>query len=278
MRKLSSYVFTYDPGKTDLPERNPTHPKLVILAGWMDARDVHLAKYVSRYQDTYPNASIVLVKFFMREAIITAKATSAVQPVLWYMQSLVEAGILSAEPSAPEILVHLFSNGGSTTMQSMYAGYRRAFGAPFPLHAAVFDSCPGLHGFASSYNALTASFPNGLARSLFSPFIVLMILATWIWYTPFGFIAGEDFLSKNARILNDPRLVRQTNRTYIYGKADIMVDWRHVEMHARKAAAKGYNVTIETFDFSPHVAHMKTDRQRYWSIVDETWMNAIRSH
>jgi len=280
MKELSSYVFTYEPSETDLAPPNSARPKLIVLAGWMDARDLHLAKYISHYQNTYPSASILLIKFFMREAVITSKAASAVQPALWYLQSLIEAGTLSATPSTPEILVHLFSNGGSTTMQNMYTGYKNmpsSGGLPFPLHAAVYDSCPGMHAFSSSYNALTASFPNGLTRSLFSPFIVLMILATWIWYRPFGFVAGEDFLTKNARILNDPKLVRQTNRTYIYGKADIMVDWRHVEMHARKATAKGFSVRMEPFDFSPHVAHMKTDRQRYWSIVDETWKKAINS-
>jgi hypothetical protein len=287
MKELSPYVFTYEPSEEDPSPSNPAHPKLIVFAGWMDARDVHLAKYISHYQNTYPNASILLIKFFMREAVITSKAASAVQPALWYVQSLIEAGTLSATPSKPEILVHLFSNGGSTTMQAMYTGYKRMSSSssssssgelPFPLHAAVYDSCPGLHAFSSSYNALIASFPNGLARSLFSPFIVLMILATWIWYTPFGFIAGEDFLTKNARVLNDPKLVKQTNRTYIYGKADIMVDWRHVETHARKAMAKGFSVRVEPFDSSPHVAHMKTDRQRYWSIVDETWKNAINLH
>ncbi|KAI1813824.1 hypothetical protein GGS20DRAFT_577307 [Poronia punctata] len=285
MKRLTSYVFTYEPSSerssSSSVTTNPTHPKLVILAGWMDAQDVHLAKYVSHYQMTYPNTPILLVKFFLREAVMTAKATSAVEPALWYLQSMIEAGTLSsAKPGStnnPEMLVHLFSNGGSTSMQKMYVGYKRLFGQTFPPHAAVYDSCPGMHAFASSYNALMASFPSGLVRSIFSPFIVLMILATWIWYTPLGFLAGEDFLTKNARILNDPALVKQTNRTYIYGKADMMVDWRHVEDHARRASCKGFRVRTESFDYSPHVAHMKTDRQRYWSIVDQTWKQAINS-
>ncbi|RYC65254.1 hypothetical protein CHU98_g941 [Xylaria longipes] len=120
-----------------------------------------------------------------------------------------------------------------------------------------------------------AGFPRGLLRFIVAPFIILMIITSWIWHIPLRFIAGEDFLSKNARVLNDRDLVKQSNRTYIYGKADTMVDWHHIRMHAKKAFGKGFDVRTEAFENSPHVAHMRTDSKRYWRIVEETWNKAI---
>ncbi|KAI1110142.1 hypothetical protein F5Y14DRAFT_430080 [Nemania sp. NC0429] len=275
MTKLSPYVFTYEPGEARIASGAASGPKVIVLAAWMDARDVHIAKYIAHYQSTYPNATILLLKFVVKEAIFTPVANSVVQPAVWYLRSLVNAGDLSATPAHPEILVHVFSNGGATSMRNVYASYSQIFGQPFPLHCAVFDSCPGLHAFSTSYNALIAGFPRGLLRLLVAPFIVLVILNTWIWHVPLGFIGGEDFLSANARVLNDPKLVKQTNRTYIYGNADTMVDWRHIERHAKRAILNAFDVRKEIFDNSPHVAHMRTDSQRYWLIVEETWKKAV---
>ncbi|KAI0485830.1 hypothetical protein F4859DRAFT_472540 [Xylaria cf. heliscus] len=275
MTKLSAHVFTYEPSETRPSSAKASDPKLIVLAAWMDAQDVHVAKYIAHYQSMYPNTAILLVKFVMKEAMLAPVANSAVQPAVWYLRSLINAGDLSATPDHPEILVHVFSNGGATSMQNLYVSYNRLFGRPFPLHCAVFDSCPGLHAFSTSYNALIAGFPRGVLRLLAAPFIILMIITAWLWHIPFGFVTGEDFLTKNARVLNDRDLVKQSNRTYIYGKADTMVDWHHIEKHAKKAISKGLDVRKEAFENSPHVAHMRTDGERYWHIVEETWNKAI---
>ncbi|KAI1366314.1 hypothetical protein F5Y08DRAFT_301315 [Xylaria arbuscula] len=274
MTKLSPHVFTYEPSETRAAA-STSGPKLILFAAWMEAADLHISKYIAYYQTVYPDATIMLIKFVMREAMLAPVATNAVQPAVWHLRSMISAGALSATPERPEILVHLFSNGGATTMQNVYSSYADLFGQPFPLHCTVFDSCPGLHAFVKSYNALITSFPKGPLRFLMAPFVILMILLAWLWHIPFGFIAGEDFLTRNARVLNDPKVVNQTNRTYIYSPADTMVDWRHIEKHADRAASKGFNVRREIFYDSAHVTHMRADAKRYWSIVDETWKKAV---
>ncbi|KAI1178211.1 hypothetical protein F4777DRAFT_576267 [Nemania sp. FL0916] len=275
MTKLSPYLFTYEPSETRAAPSTALDPKLVIVAAWMDAREVHIAKYIAHYQSVYPDAAILLIKFVMKEAMLAPVANSVVQPAAWYVRSLVNAGTLSTAPAHPEILAHVFSNGGATSMQNIYVSYRRIFGQPFPMHCAVFDSCPGLHSFSASYNALMAGFSQILTRLLVAPFIMLIILTTWVWHGPLGFLGGEDFLTKNARTLNDRGLVKQSTRTYIFGKADSMVQWRHIEKHAKDAVLKGFDVRTEVFENSPHVAHMRTDSQRYWLIVEESWRKAI---
>jgi hypothetical protein len=279
MTKHSSYIFTYEPSETRPASSNTaSDPKLIVFAAWMDAQDVHIAKYITHYQSIYPYSTILLVKFVMKEAMLSPVANSAVQPAVWYLRSLMNAGDLAATPTHPEILLHVFSNGGATSMRNIFVSYERIFRQPFPLHTIVFDSCPGLYSFFSAYNALMAGFPQGLLRFIVAPFIILMMITSWIWQSPLNFISGEDFLTKNARVLNDRNLVKQTNRTYIYGKADTMVDWRHIEKHAQAAVSAGYGVRKESFENSPHVSHMRTDRQRYWLIVEDTWKKAIATH
>ncbi|OTB04617.1 hypothetical protein M426DRAFT_22756 [Hypoxylon sp. CI-4A] len=276
MKQLSPSVYFYEP--ETIVEQHPSDPrvpKLVLVASWMDAQDKHIANYTIRYQTIYPNSRILLIKFNPKESIFTLSPQRNVEPGVVYLRSLIDSGVLSASPTQPEILVHVFSNGGSSTMRLLYQAFQSRTGHPFPLHTAVYDSCPGLYAFKSIFSAFIVGFPQGIARLIATPFITAFIVCLWTWHNPLKIIGGEDPLLKNSKILNDLDLVKQTNRSYIYGKADVMVDWKDVEKHADQAAAKGLAVRREVFGRSPHVTHVKLDGNRYWRIVKETWEAAI---
>ncbi|OTB14886.1 hypothetical protein K445DRAFT_318795 [Daldinia sp. EC12] len=275
MKKLSPFVYIYEPESIVTPTTTRLRvPKLIFVASWMDAQDLHIAKYITRYQAIYPTSKIVLAKFVYKESMSPSLAREVVEPAFAFLRSELDAGFLSASPSEPEILMHLFSNGGSTTIRTLYELFQSQTGRPFPLHAAVYDSCPGLFSFSTTYNVLIINFPKGLFRLVATPFVTTFVSCLWIVHA-FRFIIGENFMAVNWRVLNDLDLVKQTNRSYIYGKADVMVDWRHVEMHAKEAAAEGLDVRPELFEGSPHVSHMRSDGERYWRIVTETWERAI---
>ncbi|KAI0006430.1 hypothetical protein F4779DRAFT_596501 [Xylariaceae sp. FL0662B] len=283
MTKLSPFVYIYEPDKETLsqqqpqpqqPAAPPATPKLILIASWMDAQDSHIAKYLAQYQSIYPHSTILLVKF-AKSGIFLASSSRPVQPAISYLRSGLSSGFLSASPARPEILVHVFSNGGSITMQNLYRAFREQTGRAFPLHAAVYDSCPGLYSFGSAYNAMILGFPGAFARLVAAPLICALILGLWVCHYPLKFLFGEDVFLRNARVLNDRDLVEQRNRSYIYGRADVMVDWRDVEKHATAASAAGIVVRRELFDRSPHVSHMRTDGERYWRIVTETWEKSL---
>ncbi|KAI1472085.1 uncharacterized protein F4812DRAFT_416530 [Daldinia caldariorum] len=274
MKKLSPFVYIYEPESVVTPETTRLRvPKLIFVASWMDAQDLHIVKYITRYQAVYPTSTIVLAKFVLKESVSPSLLRNAVEPAFTYLRSQLDAGFLSASPREPEILMHLFSNGGSTTIRTLYELFQFRTGRPFPLHAAVYDSCPGIFSFSTIYSVLILNFPRGFLRFIATPIIILFVTCLWIIHA-FRFITGEDYLSANWRVFNDLDLVKQTNRAYIYSKADVMVDWRHVEMHARQAAAEGLDVRTEVFEHSTHVSHMRTDGERYWKIVTETWERA----
>ncbi|KAI1095258.1 hypothetical protein F5B19DRAFT_372426 [Rostrohypoxylon terebratum] len=276
MKKLSSFVRLYEPvevvgGQQPHPKSDLAAPKLILIASWMDARDLHIVKYITQYQSIYPTSKILLVKFVFKELVFASFTREVVGPALVYIRSQIDSEILSLSPAQPEILVHIFSNGGSATTRTLYQEFQAQTNHTFPLHVAVYDSCPGVYSFSTIYNVFMASFSGFFARLFAAPWITALVAWFWVWYRPLRILSGEDFLSANSRVHNDVDLVKQTTRSYIYGKADIMVDWKHVENHADQAAAKGFAVRREKFDSSPHVAHMRTCSDRYWMIIQETW-------
>ncbi|KAI5925324.1 hypothetical protein F4810DRAFT_659972 [Camillea tinctor] len=114
MTKLSPNISLYDPsgdttgiGADALPplassiNNKNVAPKLILICRWMDARDAHLAKYVTRYQALYPTAKIMLVKFTLTQLITNSKTRHVVMPVVTYLQNLVS----SSRASGPAKLV-----------------------------------------------------------------------------------------------------------------------------------------------------------------------------
>ena len=65
-----------------------------------------------------------------------------------------------------------------------------------------------------------------------------------------------------------------TPRLYLYSQADEMVPWTEVEEHAEEARKAGLDVRMERFEGSPHVAHARTDPERYWGAVKKVWEDA----
>jgi hypothetical protein len=112
-----------------------------------------------------------------------------------------------------------------------------------------------------------ASAPKGPWRGLIEVIVHVLNVYCWI-VTNLGYMYA---LVENSNFHNDPAENRETNRTYIYEKEDMMVDWTHVEAHAVTAEQKGFLVRREIFTESTHVGHARVDGLRYWKIVADTW-------
>ncbi|KAI1845375.1 hypothetical protein JX266_008470 [Neoarthrinium moseri] len=268
MTKLSPFVAIYEPAKGAASSATSGDPRLILVASWMDARDLHIAKYITRYQALYPTSNILLIKFNLKHIVWQSECIKAIQPAVSYLRSQVDSGYLSESPAQPEMLVHIFSNGGVASTKALFEDYEKKTGAVFPLHTTVYDSCPGLYSYWGAYNASMAGVPKGIWRWIMAP--VIHALDMYLWLMAVALKRPYNLII-NANWHNNPAKTRQTNRAYIYGKADDMVEWRHVELHADQAAANGYVVRKESFEGGTHVAHVRADEGRYWRIVRETW-------
>ncbi|KAK1688433.1 hypothetical protein BDP55DRAFT_605919 [Colletotrichum godetiae] len=270
MQELSPTTFLYDP-PSSVPD--PNSPKLVAIFSWMSAQDVHIAKYTSRYMAMYPSASILLVKCPFIHTLSTRISKRQIKPAVPVIRSLADSTPPPASSGtgtgqrAPQLLFHVFSNGGATNLAKfleLYADADRAGRLELPLHVTLYDSCPGGFHWMRSYRALSASMPRILA-----PLAHVFIGWFWLFHVPLGRVG---FFGKMWAALRQKALLgSERRRAYLYSKEDEMIYWGDVERHAEESAEAGFKVRKERFDGSQHVAHAKLDSSRYWGLVRDVW-------
>lgn len=143
----------------------------------------------------------------------------------------------------------------------------------------IFDSLPGNGKLRTAIRAHTASLQHHAYK------VIAAIPLTIIWCLIMGSsrIMGRLDPITALRIgLNDPSVLpwtsEKTPRVYIYGTDDRIIPSYAIEEHISEAKEeKGLAVTEEPFEGSNHVAHVRTDPNRYWVIVKDTWQQALKT-
>ncbi|TVY85461.1 Transmembrane protein [Lachnellula suecica] len=278
MTKLSPSVFFYRPAPST-SKATTNAPKLIFLATWMDAQDVHVAKYITRYQELYPTACILLAKSFFRYYFSPSSARREVAPAVDVIRDVLGE---TEDGEHPRMLVHIFSNGGSCIIYHLYDLCAETTPSPasaaskavlknqqlLPPHVTIFDSVPGRYSSGST-RAILVSLPAGWIRILAWPLVQL--LGLW-WIIKYRLLKMAQETQVWGLAHNDPGRALEICRAYIYSEADEFVDHRHVEEHADHAEINGYVVVRrDKFENSQHVAHARSDPDRYWSLVRSTW-------
>ncbi|OLN86192.1 Transmembrane protein 53 [Colletotrichum chlorophyti] len=262
MEELSPTTFLYDPPSA---ARDPNSPKLIAIFSWMSAQDTHIAKYTSRYMALYPSASILLVKCPFIHTLSSRISRRQIKPAVPIIRALADSTPHSEV--RPQLLLHVFSNGGATNFAKfldMYVDADRAGRLALPPHVTLYDSCPGTFHWMRSYRALSSSLPRVLA-----PLAHVLIGWFWLLHVPLGRVGffGKMWAALRQKAL----LASEKGRAYLYSKEDEMIYWGDVERHAAEAREVGFKVRQERFVGSPHVAHARLDGERYWGTVKELW-------
>ncbi|KAH8886292.1 hypothetical protein GQ53DRAFT_809825 [Thozetella sp. PMI_491] len=271
MQKLSDTVFFYQP--PDLPTISRTtsaptieqdrEPAVVLLLGWMDARDAHLAWFAQRYRIVFPRAAIVLVKARTVGLSVASIGRRDAQAAALPLRTVLGDGT----HSGMRLLIHAFSGGGSSSLYHLY----NLYGSPVPKHATIFDSTPGVWSYSFASNVLVAGVKNGLIKYLLAiPLSHVLAIISWLCISALAIAPDTQKIWATAH--NNPAKNLETRRTYMYSDVDKIVSKTAIETHADEAEAKGFIVwRRELFEGSGHVAHAKSDPERYWRVVKETW-------
>jgi len=269
METLSPIVSLYRP-----PARpaNPatalsdpaTPPKLILICSWTGARDIHIAKYITKYQTLYPTSQILLIKSPRSILLKPSTIPAAVSPAVPVIRSVFPSLDAGSDSSPPELMIHLFSNGGSSSLCALYTAFQPSI---LPPHITIFDSAPGASRVAGTVNFFTVGY-SSLQRAVFTPFIYLFA-AVVIAGISVGLV--PDSIAFWAASHNDKAKNREVGRAYLYSEEDDLVDWKDVERHAKQAEEKGFVVRREKFRGTPHVAHARLEGDRYWGVVREMW-------
>lgn len=278
--RLSRTVLLYSPSKAR-GEEDLKSPKLVVIASWMGADDTDIAQYINGYQKMYPALWILLVKSPFRWYYCSPRTCRRdIAPAAEVIRNICSYSV----DDTPQMIIHIFSNGGSCTVYTLYDLYWELMALCLPLankndallppHLTIYDSAPGGWTYTGSTTAILSSLSTRWRRVLLFPFVHLLGLWCTFKYKILE-VREEGALWSSAH--NDTVLVREIGRSYIYSEADRVTDYRDVERHAKQAKAKGFTVLHRQKHIdSGHVAHVKKYPFAYWKAVKESWELGLR--
>lgn len=135
-----------------------------------------------------------------------------------------------------------------------------------PLRTLCIDSAPGSNSLAGAINAFTIGIKSPFA--LYP--IYFLLIATWTVLKAFEaiFRPGPIFIDKiRSNLVDMTLLAKETRRLYIYSEADEAIRFQDVESHIEEVRLAGAHAVVEKYKSSPHVAHMRTDGDRYLNTI-----------
>ncbi|KAL2129558.1 hypothetical protein VTI74DRAFT_7607 [Chaetomium olivicolor] len=280
-KKLSNqvYVRAGEPSAQD-----PSHPTTVVIYSWGDAQPKHVVKYVDGYRQLYPHCRIVLILSPILKALYqTLEARSRTMiPVI----DAIYPGVLEApnsdtkEKIKERVLLHVMSNtGGMNCAATMNAYTTRTGGQLFPHHMLVCDSTPGSTHFLPNVGPWSRAMALGAARFFPWPFVMTQAMAAIFLgcLHGFGWLIGATSAAEfSTGAVNDTRFSdKGAKRLYLYSKEDDIICWEDIEKHAADARQKGWSVSAEIFEGTPHVGHMRAHPEKYWAVIAAGWKEAV---
>lgn len=271
-----TYLYTPDASTKTISNKGPKQPDLILLTSWMNASLRNVVKYTNHYQRLYPASSILAITSSSNDFFFNtpSKQQARFAPVVAAIRAIVETQDSSAAPSAnaPEILVHSLSNGGTGQLSILAKQYLEVTGTTLPATAMIYDSAPGKSRFKQGMNAFSVGLPKNPLINVTLRLIIALLLA--VCYTipaALGYATPADIMRKLLNSTDPEYLRKEAPRCYIYSDADMQILDHDVEDHANDAEARGFDVRRQKFLGTPHVDHMRTDPERYWKIVQDTW-------
>ncbi|KAI0143084.1 hypothetical protein GGR57DRAFT_508288 [Xylariaceae sp. FL1272] len=177
----------------------------------------------------------------------------------------------------PRLLLHVFSNAGSTMLYHVYTAFATASSSDasestvLPLHVAAFDSAPARFTYQTLFQGIIDGAPSA-ARIVITPVVYIYVAFVLVVITLLRLPGHIDDLGPRSH--NDPARVLEARRVYICGTADRITLAADVERHADEAEARCFCVQVEVFEGTKHVAHSRKDADRYWRVVGQLWEDA----
>ncbi|KIJ29433.1 hypothetical protein M422DRAFT_229263 [Sphaerobolus stellatus SS14] len=259
LNPIANDIYLSIPNGEEMDKVNDSDPRTVVIFGWMGAQLKHLQKYATLYHELYPSTPVLLV---------------CSHPRLWFQTKTIRlANFTPALAYLPisKVIYHAFSNGGCFRLAD-FLSLRPISTQSYS--TIVFDSCPGVYEIKATTLAFLAPFKSKILRFLARILIMSCFSLMSLWNR---LLRKTDIQQTAVRIpLNNGHLVRKDMpRAYIYSKSDKLVQSWAVEAHADEAEKKGYMTTRHVYLNSDHVAHFRTDPERYKRIIRDSWQIVV---
>ncbi|KAK3182029.1 hypothetical protein K4F52_006593 [Lecanicillium sp. MT-2017a] len=269
MTAVSATIATYTPSdvNSDDDATSGSSP-LIVLATWYAANDAHVAKYVKGYRAAFPQSRILILRNFASHFLLPQTVRSEMAQAAQMIYNATRDSNQLTEQGQPQMLLHVFSNGGCNTAHYLLEALQAhdaQHAPPLPSYTLILDSCPGYFEKESTYRATVQPLPAWAHPLVYVGLRIVFGIAYMLGVAPF-----QD---RNAASLLGGELVRyERSRAYLYSDTDAFVEWRDVEDHAARAEAAGFSVVVrEKFHGAGHVALARSEPERYWALVRRAW-------
>jgi hypothetical protein len=269
--RLSDTITLYQPNsaENETTTKYGTGPEMIILCTWFRALPKHIAKYIDAHQQRYPQAQILVIESTVGDMMYIPYSVQRARliPVVDVLKGIAAAN--------REILLHIFSNGGSNSAVQLAEAWCSSRSSPFPATSMVLDSCPGSPSLKLAADAVVSSTPKGSHW--------WAIIFAWTVVVPFvafpSLLGGSNVVASLRERLNDALLFStNTRRVYLCSATDLMVPQEDVVSHCESARSVGYGVDLVDFDGSAHVSHVMKDPSRYWGAVESVRAGTMSEH
>lgn len=286
----STYIFRPDPAPVNdntntnsQPTSTSPAPNLILLFPWTGAQPQHIAKYTSGYTLRFPSTPIMVIQTFINDLIYrtSSKRRQSLLPAITTILSSSSSSSSSSNLTT-NILLHAFSEGGSSTSVQFAKAYLSLTRTRLPIAALILDSCPGTLHLSRLASTARKTCPGQPQLQTLASIAAYAVIATYLGkYLLMGtrddrLDDPHDLNHRTKRALDDAALWPTTvPRAYLFSKADALIAWRSVLGHARRSERRGTPIFVEVFEESKHCAHIRDeeggDKKRYWAAVERVW-------
>lgn len=284
---LSPILHLYSPPAPPLASSTSStdaDPHLIVLATWMNAPPKLIRLYAGWYRMHFPSSRILLVTTDIAHIfwISSGRYDRLIRPAIAVIRASLSDEHSEARGTGTQrrIVSALYSNGGAFALTSLARIYRDTYNTPLPISALVLDSAPGSGGdVPSGRRAVLASLPPVMRRWPVRYLTIALMYALFAgyWLLLRLLLRKADPITQlRADLLDDTLLVNTGKRMYVYSGEDKMVGPKAVREHAAASGKAGWEVGMEEWHGSRHVAHAAKDPDRYWRVVRETFSESLK--
>jgi hypothetical protein len=243
-----------------------------------------VAKYIDGYRLLFPHTRFVLIFSPILKTLyqtLEARSRNMVPVIEAVYPETLKNPDTQTKPDE-RVLLHVMSNtGGINCAATMNAYTKHTKGAIFSHDMLVCDSTPGSTDFLPNVGRWSRAMALGAARWFPWPFAVTQTLAAVFLgcLHGFGWLIGATSAAEFSKLaVNDARFSDEgAKRLYLYSKEDDIILWEDIEKHAADARQKGFSVTAELFEGTPHVGHMRAHPEQYWAAIAAAWTEVVAS-
>ncbi|KAK7066416.1 Transmembrane protein 53 [Halocaridina rubra] len=226
---------------------------VVFLLGWLGAKDQHLAKYCSIYNQR----GCITIRYTSPLSYLFIRPRVKLMPIARKLLALLKDMSLDAHP----VFFHVLSNNGSTLYYYITQALEETDAPVIDIKGLIFDSTPAPRRVYSGTRAIYEITAGSIWMKLCASLGMMIYLMSWgvlsvLWTIISGKLPKYPPWSLVEERLRCPQL-------FLYSKADKLIAADDVEFFITERQKLGVPVMKRCWDDSPHVQHFRHHPEEY---------------